>query len=405
MGDNHYLEEETVELDRPDLSVKAFARLLDIDVIERPDTRTVIFRRRRSPDRSDEVFRCLDFLEACHGDVAAAREALFQELIGKYKDNKITLAAVLVAQQAIELFALALMKALCQCNKSPPVPDQNGDGILDAKLFISILCAVFGVIIVLAAPAAAAAAGAAAAEAAAAAGASEAVAAAAGAAAAAATQQHWAVIGVVLASTGTILAGIFDRIIASRSDPDFDSVPTLREFKLPGVDLSALPDALATSLRQQLARAGESIAAGQALVAALDKFQGAVLADDGDARDRQLAAAADFAETLADSLEAQVAPRTVLVAALRSAGFVTVITTAQVLDAVVNGVPTGPPDAFRQVAAHYGVSDVDGLWLRAFSNPMAAVGVFPESLNPPGLAAAEIKAAASLRTSAAKWRG
>lgn len=393
-NDEH--EEETVEVIRPDRSTIVFARRLDLEVIGRPGADVVLFRRRRASGRSDDVLRCMEFLEVCHANVAKTRAELFAELVGQAIKGKLPLEVVLVAQGAIETFILDLMAALCVCDKSPPVPDQDHTTILNLNTVLIIVAGVAGILIIVMAPGAGAAAVAAAVEA----GATPAAAAAAGLK----VQLAMSVIGSVLSAGSSILDEILDRMLHDPPDPDFAGVPTIKEFELPDVDLSALSEAVAVSLRQLVGRWGESIAAGQAVIAAFEKFQGAVLANDTEAQARQLAAAADFAEILADSLERQVAPRTALVAALRSAGFGTVITPAHALDAAVKVVPSGPPDAFRQVAEHYRVADVDALWLRAFSNPMAAVGVFPESLNPPALAAAEIKAAESLRTSAAKWR-
>jgi hypothetical protein len=209
----------------------------------------------------------------------------------------------------------------------------------------------------------------------------------------------WASLAVLMHHVGEAIAN------ADPPDLNFDTVPEVHRPGRIQLDMGSSSSAIQQAFGEALDLHAEQLSVSVALLTAIERSQGAELAGQGVARDRQLAAAADFAGTLAPILEALAGARTALVAAFRAAGATIVIDADELLPAFLDG----PSAEFIRGIDHYGVRDLTPgeLWQRAgahlFDGDNLGDGVFPELLNPPELALAEIKAAQACRSIAGRW--
>jgi hypothetical protein len=193
-------------------------------------------------------------------------------------------------------------------------------------------------------------------------------------------------------------------------DPNFEQLPTVLRPGRIEIDMTSLPAGSQTAFTDMLDLAAEQLSLEFALLTAVERSQGAQLAGQDNARDRQLLAAADFAEQLAPVLEKQVAARTAFASAMRADGMNGVLDASMILRKVLPGFLEGPSAGFVRAIEHYGDGSQDpgSLWSRAgahlFDGNDLGAGVFPEMLNPPQLALAEVRAADALRQWASRLR-
>jgi hypothetical protein len=214
----------------------------------------------------------------------------------------------------------------------------------------------------------------------------------------------WSGVASLMQHVGEEIAG------ADPPDPNFGQLPTVLRPGRIEIDMTSLPAGSQTGFTDMLDLAAEQLSLEFALLTAVERGQGAQLAGQDNARDRQLSAAADFAQQLAPVLEKQVAARTAFVTAMRADGMNGVLDVPTILRAVLPGFLKGPSEGFVRAIEHYGDGSQDpgSLWSRAgahlFDGNDLGAGVFPEMLNPPQLALAEVRAADTLRQWASRLR-
>jgi hypothetical protein len=215
---------------------------------------------------------------------------------------------------------------------------------------------------------------------------------------------------VIWASLASLMQYVGEEIAAADPpDANFDTLPEVRRPGRIRLDMATSSNDIRMAFTEALDLKAEQLSVSVALLTAIERSQGAELAGQAAARDRQLSAAADFAEMLAPILEALAGSRTALVAALRANGATIVIDADELRHSVLPAFLDGPSAEFIRGVDHYGVNGLSAaeLWQRTgahlFDGEELGAGVFPELLNPPGLALAEVRAAQACREIAGRW--
>ena len=222
--------------------------------------------------------------------------------------------------------------------------------------------------------------------------------------------RRWAPPLIVTAAVMSIMGEVGASLAADPPDDDFADLPVVDVKPRFGVDISELPRESQAAVTNLIDLAAEQAAVSFALLTAVQRSWGADVAGDEDASTRQLEAAADLAERLADVAEGQAAARADLVSAVRADITSLVVGQAEVLEHVLPRIVEGPNQTFTQVVNHYGDGNFDAerlWWLMAaqlFNGAAPGEWVIPEELSPPALALAEAREVAYLRLIAEVWR-
>jgi hypothetical protein len=343
---------------------------------------------------------CKAFLDSCEDRIQDVSRALTKAVVARLENHEINLGELLREIHAIDSWEMQTMVAECRCRPGesdlPEIPDwkdEEREFLGTKNTWRSVFADSAPTYAVLGTAAAAVGSylsvpGVVAEEVAA----------------------RWAPPLIVGGAMVTIMGVVSASLAADPPDDDFADLPVVDVKPRFGVDLSELPRESQAAVTNLIDLAAEQTAVSFALLTAVQRSWGADVAGDEDASARQLEAAADLAERLADVAEGQAAARADLISAVRADITSLVIGQAEVLEHVLPGIVEGPNQTFTQVVNHYGDGNLDAerlWWLMAaqlFNGAVPGEWVFPEELSPPALALAEAREVAYLRLIAEVWR-
>jgi hypothetical protein len=212
-------------------------------------------------------------------------------------------------------------------------------------------------------------------------------------------------VAVSIAVFGTSSLTVASKLRELANDPpedDFQDIPRPQAIQLPEITVDELiNDNQALALNQWLSNMADSVSYASALASAINRAQGAEVAGDTEARQKQIAAARTYASGWADTLAVSASIRAQVAVALNMNAAINISPT-DLLTIQAEIIESGWPEDVTDFLTHFHVNTEEQAQIlqeatSVFNNVTSVSGSLSDNLNDPDLALQESELIAALR--------